>query len=290
LRLPRTRGDRALLAVALLLLALAVWSVLIEPRWVARRELQASLRKWQQGQPLRVAVASDWHFTRRPLWRVMTVERARGIVDEINAAHPDVVLLPGDFISDRDFAPREHRSAEDAIATELARLKAPLGVFAVLGNHDWWHNGPGFTVALRRRGIIVLENQAQLLRGTPLWIAGIGDHSTGHSRPLDAVRAVPRDAPLLVMMHDPASLEDLPDLAAIAVAAHTHGGQVWVPGVGALVTMSAAPREWSYGWITQGDNRMYITSGLGVSLLPVRFNMRPEWVMFTLGPQGKEAK
>jgi predicted MPP superfamily phosphohydrolase len=272
------------------LLVLAAWSVLLEPRWVARRELPATLAKWPQGQPLRVAVASDWHFSRRPLWRVMSVERARGIVDQINAARPDLILLPGDFIADPDFAPQQHRSAEDAIAAELGRLRAPLGVIAVLGNHDWWHNGPAFTAALRRRGITVLENEAQALAGTPLWIAGIGDHSTGHSRPADALRRVPAGAPVLVLMHDPASLLEMPPVSGLAIAGHTHGGQVYLPWIGAPVVPGAAPRAWAHGWITHGDNRMYVTSGVGVSILPLRFNMRPEWVMFTLGPAQEKHK
>jgi predicted MPP superfamily phosphohydrolase len=288
--LPRSGRGRAGLGGALLLLALAAWAVLVEPRWVARRELRETLQKWEQGQPLRVAVAADWHFTRQPLWRVMSVERARTIVDEINAAKPDLVLLPGDFIADRDFAPGPHRRAEDAIAAELARLRAPLGVIAVLGNHDWWHDGPGFTAALRRRGITVLENEAQPVAGTPLWIAGVGDHSTGHSRPADALRQVPPGAPVLVLMHDPASLLDLPAVPGFAVAAHTHGGQIYLPGIGAPVVPGAAPRAWAYGWITHGDNRMYVTSGLGVSILPVRFNMRPEWVLFTLVPRRENGK
>jgi predicted MPP superfamily phosphohydrolase len=287
---PRTLSGRVRLAVVVVLGVLLVWAVLIEPRWVARRELQASLQKWGQGQPLRVAVAADWHLTRRALWRVMSVERARGIVDEINAARPDLILLPGDFIADRGFLPREHPTAEDAIAAELGRLKAPLGVVAVLGNHEWWHNGPAFAAALRRRGITVLENEAQALAGTPLWIAGIGDHSTGHSRPAQALQRVPAGAPVLVMMHDPASLLDMPPVPGFVVAAHTHGGQVYLPGIGAPVIPGAAPRDWAYGWITHGDNRMYVTSGLGVSILPVRFNMRPEWVLFTLGPHRENTK
>ena len=279
---------RAAWVLAGVLVALGAWATLVEPRWIARREHQAAVAKWAQGQPLRVAVASDWHLSLRPLWRVMTLERARALVDEINAARPDLILLPGDFIADRDDSlPRAGR-AEDRIAAELGRLKAPLGVIAVLGNHDWYHDGAALAAALRRRGITVLENAAQPLAGTPLWIAGVGDHSTGHSRPREALRAVPPGAPVLVLMHDPASLLELPPVQALAVAGHTHGGQVYLPGYGAPVTLSAAPRAWAYGWITHGNHRMYVTSGLGVSILPLRFNMRPEWVMFTLGPSTED--
>jgi predicted MPP superfamily phosphohydrolase len=286
--LPRGAGARWKLLLLVAMLFGAAWTVLIEPRWVARRDLQVAVPRWPH--TLRVAVASDWHLTRHALWRVMTVERARAIVDEINAARPDVILLPGDFIAEDDFDPRGAASSVDAIAAELARLKAPHGVFAVLGNHDWWHDGAAFAAALRRVGITVLENAAQPLAGTPLWVVGIGDHSTGHSRAREAVRALPPLAPALVMMHDPASLPELPPVRGLGVGGHTHGGQVWLPGVGALIVPGAAPREWAKGWIAHGDNRMYVTSGLGVSILPVRFNMRPEWVMFTLVPGTKESK
>ncbi|RYF40469.1 MAG: metallophosphoesterase, partial [Comamonadaceae bacterium] len=134
-------GRRVRLVLALLVVALAVWSVLVEPRWVAARALAHSVPGWQGPPGLKVAVASDWHFTKRALWRVMTVDRARRIVREINAAQPDVVLLPGDLISDRDYRPDTAATAEDEIAQVLGGLKARYGVFAVLGNHDWWHHG-----------------------------------------------------------------------------------------------------------------------------------------------------
>lgn len=266
----------------LALLALAAWTTLVEPRWVARRELQAVLPALEAGRTLRVAVAADWHLTRRALWRVMTFERARAIVDEINAAGPDLILLPGDFIADCRFKGPDAAQAADLIAAELGRLRARLGVYAVLGNHDWCHGGVRFAAALGRHGIVVLENEARPVTGARLWIVGIGDHLSGRSAPAQALRQLPPGVPTLVMMHDPASMLDLPRVAGLAMAAHTHGGQVSVPFLGALHVPGAAPRAWAHGWVAHGDNRMYVTSGLGVSDLPVRFNMRPEWVLFTL--------
>ena len=83
-------------------------------------------------------------------------------------------------------------------------------------------------------------------------------------------------------MHDPASLLDLPPVQAFAVAAHTHGGQVALPGWGAFDVPGAAPRSWAYGWIEHAGVRAWVTSGLGISILPVRLNRRPEWLLFTL--------
>lgn len=279
-------GTKRLLGVLAVLTLGIVWSVGIEPRWVAQRTLAHSVKAWQGPAGLKVAVASDWHFTKRPWWRVMTVERAGRIVEEINAAAPDVVLLPGDLIADRDYLPEHAPTAEDEIAAVLGRLKAPLGVYAVLGNHDWWHDGEKFTQALRRHGIQVLENEAVPLKGTALWVAGIGDDSTGHSQPRKAVAKLPAGAQTLLLMHDPASFVDLPPVQGLVVAAHTHGGQVYLPWVGAPIVPGAAPRQWAYGWVEYAGNRMYVTSGLGVSIFPVRFNMRPEWALFTINDEG----
>ncbi|WP_447747407.1 metallophosphoesterase [Variovorax boronicumulans] len=126
------------IAAALVLAALAAWSVVIEPRWVAARVEPLGSAQWQPPAGLKVAVASDWHLSTRSLWRVTSADRAAAIVDQINAAQPDVILLPGDFLAgsgdDEDFS-------IEAMAAVLGRLKAPQGVYAVLGNHDWWHDG-----------------------------------------------------------------------------------------------------------------------------------------------------
>ena len=272
--------------LALVVLGL-VWSVGIEPRWVAQRSMPHTVASWQGPPELKVAVASDWHFTKRAMWRVMTVERARRIVEEINAAAPDVILLPGDFIADRDYETDQASTPEDEIAGVLGRLRARFGVYAVLGNHDWWHDGDKFMTALRRNGIRVLENDATPLAGTALWVVGIGDDFTGHSQPKKAVAKLPAGTQALVLMHDPASFTALPAVQGLVVAGHTHGGQVYLPVVGAPVVPGAAPRQWAYGWVDHGPNRMYVTSGLGVSIFPVRFNMRPEWVLITVsgGPK-----
>ena len=277
-------------AILLASMLLGLWTVVIEPRWVAHREISTTISDWKGPPVLKVAVASDWHFTKRALWRVMTPDRARVIVAQINAARPDVILLPGDFIADRDYRPDIASTPEDEIAQVLGELKAPLGVYAVMGNHDWWHDGAKFTAAFNRVGIQVLENDAVPLTGTGLWVVGIGDDHTSHSNPIRAMAKVPRGAQTLVLMHEPASLFDLPPARGLIVSGHTHGGQINLPIVGAPVVPGAGPRDWAYGWISHGDQRMYITSGLGVSILPVRFNMRPEWVMFSLsaGISGSE--
>ncbi|MFW5431463.1 MAG: metallophosphoesterase [Methylophilaceae bacterium] len=260
---------------------LTIWSVFIEPRWVAHRVLDA---KFPNIKPLGLTVihTSDWHFTKKPLWRVMTHARANAIIEDINKTNPDIVLITGDLISEPNQKPTFAESVEGEIAHTLGKLKASKGVYAVLGNHDNWYNHTKMKLALEKQHIQVLENEAQLIPSTQLWIAGIGDESTNHANPFKAIKNIPRLAPSLIMTHDPASFAKLPRTNGISFSGHTHGGQVSIPWYGAPIMPSHAPRSWAYGWVQHNENKMYVTSGLGVSILPVRFNMRPEWVEFNI--------
>ncbi len=335
---------KSLLFLLLAAALLAIWGFVIEPRWVAAREIAVDVPGWRGPQGLKVAVASDWHIAHE-VRRVMTIERANALVDQINAAHPDVVLLPGDFISGRG----EDGTTPEDVAAVLGRLKAPRGVYAVLGNHDWWTDGTRFNRALRAAGITVLLNEAVPLPDSPLpdsplpdsplpdsprldsprldsprldsprldsprlesprpdsprpdsprpdsprpdspvWVVGVGDRMSGHSEPARATRQLPRGAQALALMHDPASARELAPVPGLTVAAHTHGGQVWIPFVGSAVAPHGWPKDQTHGWVRVGGRPIYITSGLGVSIYPIRINMRPEWVMFRLGDAAREA-
>lgn len=264
-----------------LLLLLAVWSVLIEPRWVAKREFNTKLPNTKP-LGLKVVVTSDWHITKKPFWRVMTTERALNIIDDINAAKPDIVLIAGDLIAEENQQPTLTATIEGEIAIVLGHLQATHGVYVVLGNHDNWYDHAKLKVALENQGISVLENEAKLIANTKLWVVGIGDQTTGHANIERAVHQLPVDSPALVVMHDPGSFAGMPTLNALFFAGHTHGGQVYLPWLGALVVPYAAPKEWAYGWVKHHKNLMYVTSGLGVSILPVRFNMRPEWLLLNI--------
>lgn len=256
---------------------LMVWSVIIEPRWVVHRSFDVTF-KHHQTLGLKVIVTADWHFTKQPLWRVMTHARAQTIIADINKAHPDIIVIAGDLIAEPRQKPVFASTVEEEIAQTLAHLKASKGVYAVLGNHDNWYNHARMKQALEQQHIQVLENAASYNNAAQLWIAGVGDAMTGHAKPANTVSQIPIHAPTLLMMHDPVSFTELPTLNSISVAGHTHGGQIYMPWLGAIVSPSRAPRSWAYGWVKHHHNWMYVTSGLGVSILPVRFNMRPEWV------------
>lgn len=262
----------------ILLLLIGIWAVFIEPRWVAHRIQDTTLPDGKK-RGLKILHTADWHLSKQPLWRVMTHGRAADIIEDINQVKPDIILITGDLIAEPRQKTTFGSSIEDEIASTLGKLQASKGVYAVLGNHDNWYNHQLFKAALTKHGIHVLENKALYLKQENLWIAGIGDESTNHADAKAALKSIPRQAAALIMMHDPATLLDMPTRPnSFSFAGHTHGGQVSIPFYGALIMPSRAPASWAYGWIKHKHNHLYVISGLGVSVLPLRFNMRPEWV------------
>jgi len=265
------------------LVALAAWSFGFEPGWLAERRLDLASPRWQLPE-ITVAMASDLHVG-APHASLAMLDR---MVAGINAAKPDLIVLPGDFVI-RGVLGGETIDPE-VIAQHLAQLSAPLGVFATLGNHDWWFDGNGKRVraALEGQGIRVLENESVTLRhqGKSFSLIGIGDDMTDHADVQKAMQGVGKDTSSLVIVHDPANLPELPAGPSVAFAGHTHGGQIRLPWIGALITPGRAPRAHAYGWVDAGPVPAFVSAGIGTSILPVRFNCRPEYLILRLRPAG----
>ncbi len=285
----------------------AVWGFAVEPRLLVERRETLHSPRWQ-GVPLDIAFVSDLHVG-GPHIDLAYLDR---LVERINAGAPDLILLGGDFVSKRE------TQDIDAIAEHLAPLRAPLGVYAVLGNHEWWSDAQAMRAALSLRGIVVLENTSQKIGhcGMEFQLAGIGDNSTGHAditaalappppapsfpssggecpRPPDSppssVPAPNAALPLIVLTHDPSLHPQLPADAALVLAGHTHGGQVYLPFVGAPVVPYPVPRHMAYGWVREeGSAPMFVTGGVGTSILPIRLNMPSEYVLLRLQAAGMQ--
>lgn len=276
----------------------------IEPYrlWFPRYRLTPA--GWPPGAKLKIAVLADIH-TCHP-W--MTTAQVRSIVKATNAQRPDIVLLLGDFVAGHRFVAQPED--KPAWTAALAELEAPLGIHAVLGNHDWWEsaqvqlNQAGPTpvgAALEAAGIPVYENNAVRLKinGKPFWLAGLGDQwafyrnrDTGRRRDrfgykgVDDMAAtlaqVTDDAPLIMMAHEPDVFAQMPDRVALTLSGHTHGGQVQFMGLAPIVP-SRFGRRYVYGHVRERGRDLIVSGGLGCSGLPIRFGRPPEVPIIELG-------
>jgi predicted MPP superfamily phosphohydrolase len=215
---------------------------------------------------LRIALLTDIHHS-----TIVPAEDVTQAVALANAQNPDLIILGGDYVTLRD------RAFMDPVAELLAPLRAPLGVFAVLGNHDDEREMPD---ALERHHIVVLKDRrTRIVRdGAGIELAGIRFWS-------DTVKTIGQVVhgaadPVLLVAHDPRRLTEAAALNVPAVlSGHTHGGQIVVPGLGAL---AARKFPIAYGNGHEGGTEIFVSRGIGTVYVPVRINCPPEVVMVTL--------
>lgn len=269
---------RVRLAVLAIVLGLGVWSAAIEPGLLRVRQIEVASPHWPaERKPLRVVVLADLHVDALHVG----LDRLDDIVRRANAQTPDLILLPGDFVGSFHVGGSPPEMA--ALSRGLAQLTAPLGVVAVLGNHDNAYNAAAVRRALESAGITVLENASARVDTPqgPLWIAGIADDTTSRPDVARAFKDVPKDVPVIAMAHDPATFPEVPVRAILTVAGHTHGGQINLPFIGPVFNLSRAPLRHSYGLIREDGKWLYVSGGIGTSVLPVRFNRPPEFAVIT---------
>ncbi|MEO8449520.1 MAG: metallophosphoesterase [Gemmatimonadota bacterium] len=257
--------------------ALCLWAFWLEPASLTVAEQHLDI-PWPGRRPLRIAVLTDLHVG-SPF---NGLGKLRAIVARTNAAKPDIICILGDLVIQGviggRFVPPE------AIAKELAGLRAPAGVIAVLGNHDGWLGHDRVQHDLEQVGIRVVEDTAALVDtpGGPVWVAGVSDLWTGRHDVDAALATVPADgSPVLLLTHNPDIFPAVPDRVTLTLAGHTHGGQVRLPFVGALIVPSS-PR-YTAGLIVEGGRHLFVSTGLGTSRLPVRFRVPPAVTLLTVG-------
>jgi len=274
--LVRSKIRIRIVAVALLVapFLMAIWAFGIEPGMMVVRHVRMDLPAWKSD--LRVAVLSDLHIGSPHVG----LDKLRIIVEKTNAEHPDLVVLLGDFVTGGPNGRRAGGFVEpEATAAELKKLHAPLGVFAVLGNHDWWYDGNRVGRALTDAGIPVLENKA--VRVGPIWLGGIADFWTREPDIAGTLAQVTSDDPVVLITHNPDIFPEVPSRVSLLLAAHTHGGQVQLPIIGTLITTSKL--GYNAGEFVERGRHLFVTTGIGTSILPVRFGVPPEIVILTVG-------
>lgn len=260
--------------------AVGSWAGLVEPRRLRAVRYDIPTPRWPAGRPpLELAVLGDLHAA----WPHVTEGRLERIVTRILAERPQLILLPGDFLANRTALVRPLPAA--AVAGALAPLARAAPTLAVLGNHDWSEEGGrAIRAALEAIGIGVLDNEVVELDlpGGTLQVAGLG---CACSRRADLPAVLARldpGRPAVLLSHVPDAVAYVPDHVLLTVAGHTHGGQVRLPGLGPLLTMSALPRRFARGHHRIGRRHLLVTSGVGTSVLPIRLGVPPEYVIATL--------
>jgi predicted MPP superfamily phosphohydrolase len=268
---------------------------------------------WTADLPLRLAVLADLHVCEP--W--MSIDRLSAIVEQTHLLEPDAILLLGDYVVGRGLARFSTHVRAESWATVLGQLKAPLGVHAVLGNHDWWEHadvqkrrkGPTRAgLALEAAGIKVYQNDAVRLEknGRAFWLAGLGDQwafwptrgrrdiygegdgfgFTGVDDLPGTLAQVTDDAPVILMVHEPDIFPSVPERVSLTLAGHTHGGQVRIFGYAPVVPSRFGSR-YVYGHIVETNRNLIVSGGLGCSSMPIRFGSPPEIVMVELGGGGE---
>ena len=296
----RRRFLQWLLSLGVVGSATSAYAVVVEPllrQRVTRYDLK--LPRWPGDLPLTIAAIADVHACKP--W--MDVERIHSIVRQTNELKPDLIVLLGDYVAGL----RNYRTGEvhsDEWSKALAGLKAPLGVHAILGNHEWWEdraaqaNGHGPTfgrLALERAGIPVYENDAVRLTksGRSFWLAGLGDQlafwasrrryparRTGVDDLGGTLRKVPDGDPIILLAHEPDIMPRVPERVSLVMSGHTHGGQVRLFGWSPVVP-SRYGNRYAYGHVREQCD-LIVSGGLGCSIMPVRFGVPPEIVLVSI--------
>jgi uncharacterized protein len=253
----------------------AVYAGWIEPRRLVTVHRTLELPRWPAAlNGLRLGLLSDLH-SGAPYAGLKAIARA---VARLNEEAPDAMLLLGDYIDAHPLW--GGRIAPEAIARELGALKAPLGTYAVLGNHDWKQAGDRMWTALQNAGIEVLENR--VVHTGDIYVAGLADLRRRRPDLPGALAGVPAGAPVVLLAHDPDAFPYVPDRIALTLSGHTHGGQVAIPRLRRLAIPSRYGERYARGHVVEDGRHLYVTSGLGTSGLPVRLFAPPEVVVLEL--------
>ena len=249
----------------------------IEPKRLVVREVSipANIRA-----PLKLAFFADLHAGDGTVGRDSVSE----VRDAIDGFDPDLVLFAGDFIDGHEPAGRRSSAERQRLAKAVSPLKdlsVPNGRFAVLGNHDHWYGETDSTRLVEELGFELLENTVSHVG--ELCIAGLSDE--WETRPdLDTLSLCREGTYRLVLAHNPDTILSLREPFDLALAGHTHGGQINLPLIGRAVTSTRAGKRHAYGLSSTRNGPMFVTAGIGTSILPARFRAPPEVVLIELIP------
>ena len=279
-----------LLTIIVLIGGVAAYAYFVEPRRFVVVEETLAVPNWDPAlNGFKVVAISDIHAGSN----YAPLDRLRTVVEKANEQNADLIVLLGDYVSESKRGQGRRTAQEGSDGTEiripaneiadaLQGFRAKYGVFAVIGNHDRYHNETKLHTELERVGINVLENEVESIavgdRTIRLW--GIEDLWKRRRVPTEPFDAIIEKQNIIAITHNPDSLLIAPGGCSIMFAGHSHGGQINLPFFG--------PRAWVNdqrfmdGHAEVDGKHVYVTSGVGTSVIPFRWRVPPEIAVVTL--------
>lgn len=247
-----------------IILIFGIYAFLIEPNLITVKRLTL---KSDDIKNLRIVFVSDFHLSKFAFLRL------KRLVNIVNNQNPDIIISGGDFVIMHSAKASMNL---DKIASNLAKMNSKYGTYTVLGNHDYYRDGKIIKEALKKSGIKILENSNEKLdiNGQTLYVAGVSDMQTTY---YDLDKALLNtEPPVILVSHSPDITPSAKERVNLILSGHTHGGQVRIPFFGAVIVPSKYGKKYESGFI---ENVLYVTKGIGTSMLHLRFNCAPEVVV-----------